>query len=770
MKIFKTSWISALLNIIGLGIAFAVFLILMSQVWWDYRYDRFKGGKDVYMVENLSSFDGNYSPMVTRPAVQKIKDCSPDIVAACDFFGRKGDQLGIIQIKGKSGEYERVKGINYGITETSVIDVFNITLLAGRKEDFATEGDALVSESAAELYFPGRNPIGEIFYNKFGRSECRIVGIYKDRKENETMVNGILIHEGDTDLEFPNYNHHMCYVKLAHGADIRSVSDAVRKVKVFSEDTEYRITKLHSHWFMWNSDLFGNKTGGNKLMCYILLAIAILFLSIAAFNYINFAMASIPFRIKDINTRKVYGASRQSLILRQLLLSFGIVGAAFLFGVLTMRTLSGTSWATFLSGSMAPGKNIPVILIGGAVAVVVALVSGLIPAYYSTSFQPALVLKGAFSMTAKGGGLRTVTLILQYVLSFIFIISALVLQRQTNFMARNNDLGFDYDLVLKMDSKMFSPVKEVADEIRKIPGVIDVTRGESPIQDNPSSRSQIRNEDNDNVVQFSFRDVPPEYPEFFHLELVEGRMPLPGENGVALVNESFVESLPSYGVGKTIYRFSEEMTIIGVLKDFHARTFQHTYSPLVLFVGDKWNFNSFMIRVRKDADVSGILAKSSEIYRSLRNLDESDIETGFLNKDIEKLYEQEIRQTRLIKMSSLLSLIIALIGILGLVWFDTRYMRKEVAIRKVNGASSKDILSKINLKYILIAVVSFVIATPLAYAIAQRWMSQFAFRTNIPAWLFAVAFVVVLLITLAVVTLQSWNTANANPVDSLKNE
>ena len=730
MKILKTSWILALMNIIGLGIAFAVFLILMSQVWWDYRYDRFKGGKDLYMVENLSSFDGKYSPMVMRPAVQKIKDCSPDIIAACDFFGRKGDQFGIIQIKGKSGEYERVKGINYGITETSVIDVFNITLLAGRKEDFAAAGDALVSESAAELYFPGRNPIGEIFYNDFGRSECRIVGVYK----------------------------------------VSSVSKAVKKVKVYSEDTEYRITKLHSHWFMWDSDIFGDKTGGNKLMCYILLVIAILFLAIAAFNYINFAMASIPFRIKEINTRKVYGASRRSLILRQLLLAFGIVGAAFLFGVLTMRTLSGTSWATFLSGSMAPGKNIPVILIGGAVAVVVALVSGLIPAYYSTSFQPALVLKGAFSMTAKGGGLRTITLILQYVLSFIFIISALVLQRQTNFMAKNNDLGFDYDLVLKMDSKLFSQVKEVADEIRKIPGVVDVTRGESPIQDSPSSRSEIRNEDNDNVVQFSFRNVSPEYPEFFHLELVDGRMPLPGENGVALVNESFVEALPSYGVGKTIYNYNGKATIIGVLKDFHARTFQHTYSPLVLFVSDKTNYNSFMIRVQKDADASGILAKSSEIYRSIRNLDESDIETGFLNKDIEKLYEQEIRQTRLIKMSSLLSLLIALIGILGLVWFDTRYMRKEVAIRKVNGASSKDILTKINLKYILIAGVSFVIATPLAYAIAQRWMSQFAFRTNIPAWLFAVAFVVVLLITLAVVTLQSWRAANANPVESLKNE
>jgi ABC-type antimicrobial peptide transport system permease subunit len=118
----------------------------------------------------------------------------------------------------------------------------------------------------------------------------------------------------------------------------------------------------------------------------------------------------------------------------------------------------------------------------------------------------------------------------------------------------------------------------------------------------------------------------------------------------------------------------------------------------------------------------------------------------------------------------ILSLLIARSGILGLVWFDTRFMRKEIALRKVNGATSREILSMINRKYLITVGISFVIATPIAYAICQRWMSQFAFRTNIPAWIFVVSFLAVVAITLAVVTLQSWRAANANPVDSLKNE
>jgi putative ABC transport system permease protein len=411
---------------------------------------------------------------------------------------------------------------------------------------------------------------------------------------------------------------------------------------------------------------------------------------------------------------------------------------------------------------------VAVLCLGGAAALLLALVSGLIPALYSTSFQPALVLKGSFALSAKGGGLRTVTLILQYVLSFLFILCAMMLQRQTSYMVHNNQLGFNYDWVLKMESHGYSKVKDVAEQLRNIPGVIDVARGDVPIQEGTSSTSAIQQ--GEDLIQYSFRSASPEYAGFFCFQLKEGRLPLPDESGVALVNESFNETFPTIGTGEIIHAQEGDYLVIGILKDFHARTLEHAFSPLAFFINDNWNFASFMIRVEPNADVPDIMQKARKTYSEMTGMEEASIEVGFLNKDIEKLYEQEIRQTRLIRLSSLLSLIISLIGVLGLVWFDTRFMRKEIALRKVNGATRKEILFQLGRKYLLIVAVGFVVATPIAIAVCQRWLQHFAFRTNMPIWIFVLALAVVTLITIAVVITQGWLAASANPVDSLKNE
>ena len=764
----RTRWVPMLLNIIGLGIAFSVFLILMSQVWYDYRYDRFEGGKDVYAVEIPSFQEGLYSPQILRPLIQMVADSSPIIAETCDYFVMtRNDQVGFVQMKDGTGEDVTAYGISYAWTETSVLDVFSITLVEGRREDFAKEGDALISESAAKRFFPDRNPIGETFTVEF-EHEGRITGIYKDRKENESMINGILVHEGERDMSLPNYNPHSCYVKLKPGADLEQVREAVGKVEL-AGIKDIRLTQIHDTWFEKDKERWSGEKGGNKLLCIILFTIALLFLGIAGFNYVNFSMASTPFRIREINTKKVFGASRSSLITRQLLRAIAIVGCSFLLGILTMKTLCGTQWASFLTGDMAPSSNVTVLCLGGAAALLLALLSGLIPALYSTSFQPALVLKGSFALSAKGGGLRTVTLILQYVLSFLFILCAMMLQRQTSYMVHNNELGFNYDRVLKMESHAFTRVKDVAEELRNIPGVIGVARGDTPIEGGMSSMSEMR--EGDDIIQYSFRNISPEYAEFFGLKLIDGRLPYPGESDVALVNESFHEALPSFGIGKSIpTMYGKNVTVIGILKDFHARTLEHDYSPLVLLVSDEWNYASFMIRVQPNADVPDILQKAKRIYSEMKRLDETEIDVGFLDKDIERLYEQEIRQTRLIRMSSFLSLIITLIGVLGLVWFDTRFMRKEIALRKVNGATRKEILFQLGRKYLLIVAVGFVVATPIAIAVCQRWLQYFAFRTNMPIWIFVLALAVVTLITIAVVITQGWLAASANPVDSLKNE
>ena len=760
------------MNLIGLGIAFSIFLILLSQVWWDFRYDRFYGGEDVYVVEAPSFREGLYSTDIVRPAIQMIADCSPDIALACDYVAQRNNMYEDFQVKDGKGEYVAARGVNFAMTEPVALEVFNIVLSTGRKEDFAKRGDALISEFAARRFYPDRNPMGEtiLFLTPDGVKDGRIVGIYKDRKENETMVNGFLIHEGDTDMSLPNYNAHSCYIKLAPGADLSAVREAVGKVQIGSWLKDMRITQIHAARFEKDRDYWGYKEGGNKMLCLILTAIAVLFLGIAGFNYVNFAMAAIPFRIRDINTRKVFGASRTSLIARQLVRAFVLTGCAFLVGVVAMRTISGTAWGTFLSWNMTPERNVPVICIGAAAAVLLAVVSGLAPALYSTSFQPALVLKGSFALSAKGGSLRMVTVALQYALSFIFLICAMVLQRQTSFMVNSQELGFNHELVLKMESDLYAPIEDVVLRIKDIPGVADVTRGSSPMQEGMSSMTELRDEATGEVIQYSWRYIPTEYAGFFGLRLAEGRLPLPGEEKVALVNESFHEAAPSYGVGKSIIHYDGNYTIIGILKDFHARSLENAYSPLGFFVGDKWNYGSFMIRVEPQADVPEVLAKARGIYSGMTGIDEEAIDATFLDRDIEKLYEQEIRQTRLIRLSAILSLIITLIGILGVVWLDTRFMRKEIAIRKVNGATRREILSQIGWKYLIIAAASFVVAAPIAFVICRRWLEHFAFRTNMPVWLFVVAFIVIICITLVTVVLQAWRAANANPVGAIKNE
>ena len=770
---FKSRWLSALINVIGLGIAFTVFLILMSQVWWDFRYDRFKGSRDIYVLEQPYPVqEGLYYTMTLRPALKAVADCSPDIIQYCDYADVGVNESGrTILFKNQDGEDVRALGIRYATTETSVIDIFNIQLVEGRREDFAEEGDALISESTAARFFPDRDPIGEPYtYNV--RTKGRIKGIYKDRKDNESLINGILIHEGETDWDIPNYNMHAGYYKLAPGADLAAVREAVGKVE-FKNLKDFRLTQIHDSWFEKDRAERQYYTRGDASLSLILLAIAVLFLAIAAFNYINFAIASVPLRIRDINTRKVFGASRRSLILRQVLKAALIVAPAFLLGILTMHWLSGTEWATFLSNDMEPARNSAVLWFGGAAALLIILVSSLIPALYSTSFQPALVLKSSFALSERGGSLRTVTIGLQYVLSFIFILSALMLHRQTSFMVHNNQLGFDHERVLKLESHLYMKVEGVAEALRDIPGVEAVTRGGSPMQLGFSS-SEIRGEDG-KAIWYQFDGLPPEYFDFFGLQLAEGRLPFPGEENVALVNEAFVHALPSYGVGskiRSIYQGVDLVPIIGILKNFNARTLEFDYEPMAYYVvGNNINFASFMLRVSPQADAAAVLDQAKTIYHEMRPMiDLQEIEAGYLDKDIEQLYIKQTRQTRLIVLSSLLSLLITLIGILGLVWLDALFMRKEIALRKVNGATVRDILGKINLRYLVIAAVSFVIATPIAVAICRRWLEHFAFRTNMPVWMFATAFVAVALITILTITLQCLRAANANPVESLKNE
>lgn len=504
----------------------------------------------------------------------------------------------------------------------------------------------------------------------------------------------------------------------------------------------------------------------------ILLSISLLFLLIAIFNYINFSMASIPFKINDINIEKVFGASRKRLIFSQLKNSMLITLVSFALAAGLMELVSGSLFAAFSCCSLAVTDNMPAIAICLIISLVAASIGGIVTSLYSTSFAPGIVLKGSFAISGKGIVFRRISLITQFVLSCIFLICGLMISRQTNFMV-DKDNGFRSENVVHINKNLWYRWHECFDEFLKNPEIIEVTCGNSPMEAGLSSRSQLMSKDNE-PVWYSIRNAYHNYFEFFGFELVEGRFPNEGEFGVAVINETFAATYPDYKIGSKMWSMTgRQYEIIGVVKDFNARPLMHDTEPMIYHI-DNLNCTDLYFKIRSD-DMTGTIEWIRNVMRNRigeKGADASQITmtSSFLDDDIENLYSKEIGQARLITYSSVLCLIIALLGVLGIVYFETQVMKKEIAIRKVNGATTSEIIRSLSGKYILISTIGFAIAVPFSIMIMNRWLSGFAFRTNISVWIFIVAYLIITLLVAATVIIRSWSAASENPIEALKME
>ena len=250
---------------------------------------------------------------------------------------------------------------------------------------------------------------------------------------------------------------------------------------------------------------------------------------------------------------------------------------------------------------------------------------------------------------------------------------------------------------------------------------------------------------------------------------------LSSETGVFIANETFINMFPQYHVGSQVGGHVDNTPIVGIMKDFNFKSLQHAMGPLVLLVWGKTQWRNFSVMYVKTAPGANFKEVSDYIKEAVCHFDPTrepdQVAVRHLDEWIEKnMYQSEQSLGKLITIASLVALLIAIIGIIGLVFFETQFIRKEIAVRRVNGATVGSILQMINKKYLIMAGASFVIAAPVAYWLMTAWRKGFAYQAPIPAWIFLVALLAVAAITLAVVTLQSWRAAIANPVDSLKNE
>ena len=783
----KKRWLGTILDIIGMTVAFTVFMVIMIQVLYDWRYDRnYPEHGKIFRLEfvNDPSNTGSYSTTICRPFIESLKGSIPQV-----------KELGVYNFwKNSYSEWyrqdnaEQSYNLASSVLDTNMLRVFPFEFIEGAPSEFARPMSVIIAESVAKRIFPDESPVGKSLTDKDYDTDYRIAAVYRDFPENSSVVNGALIQVGNDDLNNWSEWSYQCYMKLSDPADAGKAAGAIKE-KMFEAleidpesdvaemlENGVRITNLHDAYF--SKDVSGDTMEkGNRSTTASLFAIGLIIIAIAIINFINLATASVPLIIKDINTRKVLGSGRAALVGKQLAESLVIAIAAFGLSVLALHLISGTSFTYYISGSMKVADNITVILLGAAAAVCTSLVAGIFPAMFSTSFQPALILKGSFSLSAKGRMLRSFLVGFQFVASFVLIAMALYIQVQTSFM-KNKDMGFKRDMIVEFicGSQIGRMANSFEQKLMQNPHIKDVTFAGNWLVSN--GKMGWGREFDGHRVQLDVLPVATDFIDFFGMTVKEGRNFSPSDDlnpdGTFIMNEQTMLKFPFLKLGARLQGHADNPAeIVGIVKDFNFKPLQYGVDPIALYVfGSKpwWPLSVVYARI-DGADIAGTfqyIRDAVEEFNPAINGD--DIYLRFLDESIGSLYQKEEKLNSLISITAVLSLIISLVGILGMVSFETQFRRKEIALRKVHGATIPEILKMLNRHYILMTGICFAVSVPIAVLIMRSWVKGFAYQAPVPVWIFLVALAAVLAVTVLTVTLQSWRAAGANPLDSLHDE
>ena len=506
----------------------------------------------------------------------------------------------------------------------------------------------------------------------------------------------------------------------------------------------------------------------------VLFSIAFVILIIAGINFTNFSTALTPMRIKSINTQKVLGSSDRMLRGCLLMESVCVSIFAYLLSLLFLYLAQKTPIASLVDADMSFGAQ-PGIIGGTAlIAVIVGMLAGLYPSYYITSFPPALVLKGSFGLSLAGRRMRSFLVSIQFVASFILIIGSLFMYLQNHYM-QNAPLGYDKEemITIQLNNKINQNRDAFTNQLKTFAGVEDVTYSQFLL----ASQDQYMGWGRDyNGEQISFQCLPvsSSFLKVMGIEVKEGRNFRSEddlkEDGCYIFNEK----------AKALYdlKLNEKIDgdeIIGFIPNIKFASFRQEVSPMAFYLWGKYQwgqegnyYNTAYVKFKAGSDLR---AGMKHVRESLSKFDsEYPFVVRFYDEVMQRTYEKELKIGSLITLFSLIAIFISIVGVFGLVVFESEYRRKEIAVRKVLGSTTGQILYMFNVNYFWILLICFILGAPVAWYGVYRWLENFAYRTPMYWWVLPFAFLVVGVITVVTVTFQNWHVANENPVNNIKSE
>ena len=787
LYLFKRFKTAVVLNLFGLTIAFAAFLLIVMQVDYEMNYDAMhsKSGRTFRLEANHGEFEHNaiHCLMFSDAFVNSSAHIT-DYSYRYPFYG--GERYCQIDEVDDQGEAKVFKE-NFQLCLPNISDVFDFHMKEGSVECLSIPGSVLIPESVAKRLFDKQSAIGKRIrmsgssgWQPVSTTILTIGGVYKDFPGNTTVQNRIYVPMDQLDLLKSSWQMYAneIYVTLDDPLNKEEVLDHFNKTFDFAksqmgsaQEIALRLTPLKDVYYTHDTT-FDFNPKSHRETNYVLLGIAFLILFIAGINFTNLTTSLIPLRLKTINTHRVLGCSIYKLRAISLIESIVICLISYILALFIVNDLSYTPIANWVDADIRLSQYKGLILLTALIAILTGCLAGLYPAIRSTSYAPALVLKGSFGLSPKGKKVRVALIGFQYTVSIALIIVTLFMGLQNHFMTSSEQLGFNKDQVaiVNLTPEIYAKHKpQYIQKLKDYPGIEDVAFSvyELSKEDDMIDLEYARHEDKD--VFFKVFYASENFLSVMDIQVEEGR---------DFTREDLNKAQSDYIINPAAERdfhlhpgdrFNDR-TVLGVSKDFRFNSCRIASSPFVFALNNDIPNPKLVSYIRFNSKTN-LQEAVAHVRETLKEIDPTfPFEISFYNTILNNLYQKEQTLGKLISLFGIMAILISIVGVFGLVLFETQYRRKEIGIRKINGATTGQILLMFNKTYIRIVSVCFIISIPIAWMGTQQWLENFAYKTPLHLWVFIVAFLIILSVTIGTVTFRNWQAANENPVNSVKSE
>ena len=770
----------SLINILGLTIGIASSILIFLWANDELNFDKFHKNLEhiyrVYSTEKMST--GTYPQLAVQPPLaDALKEKYPEIENSSRFFMLSKSLL-------KSGQKEFWEN-KIAFADNSFFDIFTFPFIEGDSKTALQDANSIVlTKAMADKYFPNTNPLGKAI--SIQNNTLTITGIVENTPVNSSFQFDFIISFNflKTLWDWPEmntaWNSSTFYTYLLLNKNVNTQQFEKRLTSFYKENLEWKDYELHIQPF---KDVYLNpieigeyNLSGSRKTVYLFSVVAILILIIVSINFINLYTANSFNRAKEIGVKKCVGSKKFLLRSQFLVETTTIILAAFIFAI-TIVILILPAFNVFTNKEITLNLGNYKIIAGFIfILFLISTLAGIYPAFYLASLKPEKILKGTFFRHESKFSFRKILIVFQFFITIFLLIMTTVAYKQMTYI-KNKDLGFSKDHILNITIDDDTKYQQFKNELLKNPVIKNVTATNYFKTDGVSNTDCFSFEGQQNNPDFNLtiQHVDFDYLKTFDLKIIEGRDFTPemktDATSAFILNKKAADMMGiDNPVGKTFNLCGKKGTIIGIINNANFLSLKKESDPRLYLIKRKGeNFENVLVKFNTvKSNVSDAVGIIKDVWKDIyRN---APFEYQFVDQIYDRIYKTDQRNNKIFAFFAILAILISCMGLLGLTLLSAQQRTKEISIRKVNGATMADIMGMLNISFIKLIAVAFIVSVPIGYYASHKLLQTFAYRTNISWWIFLLSGISVILIAIITVSYQSWSISKTNPAERLKYE